>query len=69
MLRDWGIVSMTDAYPSIEDHGLVGDLQAAALSYANHLGVFAEEIAAVNLDRGSGVVESVLSKGHGHRKT
>jgi hypothetical protein len=52
---------MADAYPNIEDHRLIGDLQTAApvdLSLIN---------AAVNLDdqldHGSGFVEPVLSKG------
>jgi GH15 family glucan-1,4-alpha-glucosidase len=42
--------SMVARYPGISDHGLIGDLQMAALTfekmhtYANHLGLYPEEI-------------------------
>jgi GH15 family glucan-1,4-alpha-glucosidase len=42
--------SMVARYPGISDHGLIGDLQTAALTfekmhtYANHLGLYPEEI-------------------------
>jgi GH15 family glucan-1,4-alpha-glucosidase len=42
--------SMVARYPGISDHGLIGDLQTAALTfekmhtYANHLGLYSEEI-------------------------
>jgi hypothetical protein len=39
-----------DRYPNIADHGLIGDLQDAELTfqkmgtYANHLGLYSEEV-------------------------
>ena len=46
-----------DRYPNISDHGLIGDLQTAALvttdGHANHLGLYSEEISATGEQLGN----------------
>ncbi len=48
-----------ERYPNISDHGLIGDLQTAALvttdgrTYANHLGLYSEEIGSIGEQLGN----------------